>query len=69
MFEKKWIQSIVSKFSVSPANNSKTFSVQIFMSFTDVGSKFVFGASYTDHLFVFKVCHTPAGCAQTQTDE
>ncbi|GAA6223197.1 solute carrier family 28 member 3, partial [Lates japonicus] len=26
-----------------------------FMSFTDVGSRFVFGASYTDHFFVFKV--------------
>ncbi|XP_051277584.1 solute carrier family 28 member 3-like [Dicentrarchus labrax] len=26
-----------------------------FMSFTDVGSKFVFGASYTDHFFIFKV--------------
>ncbi|KAM7392053.1 hypothetical protein PAMP_022695 [Pampus punctatissimus] len=26
-----------------------------FMSYTDVGSKFVFGASYTDHFFVFKV--------------
>nr|XP_046243554.1 solute carrier family 28 member 3-like isoform X2 [Scatophagus argus] len=29
--------------------------VENFMSFTDVGSKFVFGASYTDHLFIFKV--------------
>ncbi|XP_040897932.1 solute carrier family 28 member 3-like [Toxotes jaculatrix] len=29
--------------------------VEMFMSFTDVGSKFVFGASYTDHFFVFKV--------------
>ncbi|XP_044052173.1 solute carrier family 28 member 3-like isoform X1 [Siniperca chuatsi] len=28
---------------------------EIFMSFTDVGSKFVFGASYTEHFFVFKV--------------
>lgn len=38
------------------------------MSFTDVGSKFVFGASYTEHLFVFKV-HTTIGFAQTHTDE
>ncbi|KAM7018109.1 solute carrier family 28 member 3-like [Tautogolabrus adspersus] len=29
--------------------------VEGFMSFTDVGSKFVFGASYTDHSFIFKV--------------
>ncbi|CAN9513152.1 unnamed protein product [Ophioblennius macclurei] len=29
--------------------------VEIFLSFTDVGSKFVFGDSYTDHLFVFKL--------------
>ncbi|XP_041644088.1 solute carrier family 28 member 3-like isoform X2 [Cheilinus undulatus] len=29
--------------------------VESFMSFADVGSKFVFGASYTDHFFVFKV--------------
>ncbi|KAF7654309.1 hypothetical protein LDENG_00071480, partial [Lucifuga dentata] len=29
--------------------------VEIFMSYTDVGSKFVFGTTYTDHLFVFKV--------------
>uniref|UniRef100_A0A3B4ZNA1 Sodium/nucleoside cotransporter n=1 Tax=Stegastes partitus TaxID=144197 RepID=A0A3B4ZNA1_9TELE len=28
---------------------------EMFMSFTDVGSKFVFGDSYTDHLFVFRV--------------
>ncbi|XP_022613332.1 solute carrier family 28 member 3 [Seriola dumerili] len=28
---------------------------EIFMSFTDAGSKFVFGASYTDHFFAFKV--------------
>ncbi|XP_068461128.1 solute carrier family 28 member 3-like [Clinocottus analis] len=28
---------------------------ETFMSFADVGSKFVFGASYQDHLFVFKV--------------
>ncbi|XP_076586657.1 solute carrier family 28 member 3-like [Chaetodon auriga] len=28
---------------------------EIFLSFTDAGSKFVFGDSYTDHLFVFKV--------------
>lgn len=34
-------------------------SIQSFMSFADVGSKFVFGASYTDHFFVFKVQHTP----------
>uniref|UniRef100_A0A3Q3JCZ3 Uncharacterized protein n=1 Tax=Monopterus albus TaxID=43700 RepID=A0A3Q3JCZ3_MONAL len=26
-----------------------------FMSFADIGSEFVFGASYTDHFFVFKV--------------
>uniref|UniRef100_UPI0037E71CEC solute carrier family 28 member 3-like n=1 Tax=Semicossyphus pulcher TaxID=241346 RepID=UPI0037E71CEC len=29
--------------------------VENFMSFTDVGSKFVFGDKYTDHLFIFKV--------------
>ncbi|KAM9360679.1 solute carrier family 28 member 3-like [Symphorus nematophorus] len=29
--------------------------VEDFLSFTDVGSKFVFGDSYTDHFFVFKV--------------
>ncbi|XP_042344590.1 solute carrier family 28 member 3-like [Plectropomus leopardus] len=29
--------------------------VETFMSFTDVGSKFVFGPSYRDHLFVFQV--------------
>ncbi|KAM3610763.1 uncharacterized protein V6R79_008629 [Siganus canaliculatus] len=29
--------------------------VETFLSFTDVGSKFVFGSSYTDHFFVFKV--------------
>uniref|UniRef100_A0A3Q3E897 Sodium/nucleoside cotransporter n=1 Tax=Labrus bergylta TaxID=56723 RepID=A0A3Q3E897_9LABR len=29
--------------------------VEGFMSFTDVGSKFAFGASYMDHSFVFKV--------------
>uniref|UniRef100_A0A3Q1CTI6 Sodium/nucleoside cotransporter n=1 Tax=Amphiprion ocellaris TaxID=80972 RepID=A0A3Q1CTI6_AMPOC len=28
---------------------------EMFMSFADVGSKFVFGDSYTDHLFVFRV--------------
>ncbi|CAJ1068932.1 solute carrier family 28 member 3-like [Xyrichtys novacula] len=29
--------------------------IENFMAFTDVGSKFVFGATYTDHFFVFKV--------------
>ncbi|XP_033476106.2 solute carrier family 28 member 3-like [Epinephelus lanceolatus] len=29
--------------------------VETFMSFTDVGSKFVFGPNYRDHLFVFQV--------------
>ncbi|XP_029135047.2 solute carrier family 28 member 3 [Labrus bergylta] len=29
--------------------------VEGFMSFTDVGSKFAFGASYMDHSFIFKV--------------
>ncbi|KAI3372801.1 hypothetical protein L3Q82_023257 [Scortum barcoo] len=29
--------------------------VEAFLSFTDVGSKFVFGNTYTDHFFVFKV--------------
>ncbi|XP_059193504.1 solute carrier family 28 member 3-like [Centropristis striata] len=29
--------------------------VKVFMSFADVGSKFVFGDSYRDHLFVFQV--------------
>ncbi|XP_036952852.1 solute carrier family 28 member 3-like isoform X2 [Acanthopagrus latus] len=28
---------------------------EMFMSYTNVGSEFVFGASYTDHFFVFKV--------------
>ncbi|XP_073321881.1 solute carrier family 28 member 3-like [Pagrus major] len=28
---------------------------EIFMSYPDAGSEFVFGASYTDHFFVFKV--------------
>ncbi|XP_047448266.1 solute carrier family 28 member 3-like [Mugil cephalus] len=29
--------------------------VEIFLSFTDVGSEFVFGPSYEEHLFIFKV--------------
>lgn len=33
--------------------------MQIFLSFTDVGSEFVFGPSYAEHLFAFKVNNCP----------
>jgi nucleoside permease NupC len=32
--------------------------VQTFLTFTDKGSEFVFGAKYTDHLFAMKVNKT-----------
>lgn len=41
---------------------------QVLFSFTDIGSKFVFGEKYIDHPFAFKVRHTVEPQQQSSND-
>lgn len=42
--------------------------VQVLFSFSDIGSRFVFGEKYINHPFVFKVRHTPILVIKKESD-
>lgn len=55
-------------FLVVPPQTTNNVTGQVLFSFTDVGSKFVFGEKYIDHPFAFKVRHTVEPQPQSSSD-